>query len=192
MASPMYRQIAEDLRERIESGKLQSGQQLESELELRERYGASRNTVRDAIRSLISIGLVETRPGQGTFVVQKVDPFVTILSGEPTSGGLEGAAYLSEVSERKGKVSCSPVQVEVSEASGEVAAELWIAEGTQVISRHERRFIDGTPWSVQTSFYPMEFVDRGAERLRRPEYIEEGTVTYLAAALVSYLSPQGF
>jgi GntR family transcriptional regulator len=88
----MYRQIAEDLRERIESGKLQSGQQLESELELRERYGASRNTVRDAIRSLISIGLVETRPGQGTFVVQKVDPFVTILSGEPTSGGVSGHA----------------------------------------------------------------------------------------------------
>ena len=131
----------------------------------------------------MTFGLVETRPGQGTFVVQKVDPLVTILSGEPTSGGLEGAAYLSDVSERKGKVSCSPLQVEIQEASEEVAAELWMAEGTEVISRHERRFIDGTPWSMQTSFYPIEFAARGAERLRRPEYIEEGTVTYLAAAL---------
>ena len=184
MASPMYRQIAEDLRERIESGELQPGQQLQTEIELRERYGASRNTVRDAIRRLMTLGLVETRPGQGTFVVQKVDPFVTILSGDPTAGGgLEGADYLSEVSERNRKVSCSPLQVEIQEASGEVAAELWIAEGVEVISRHERRFIDGTPWSMQTSFYPIEFAVRGAERLRRPEYIEEGTVTYLAAAL---------
>jgi GntR family transcriptional regulator len=36
---------------------------------------------------------------------------------------------------------------------------------------------------MQTSFYPMEFADRGAERLRRAEYIEEGTATYLAATL---------
>jgi DNA-binding GntR family transcriptional regulator len=61
MSNPMYRQIAEDLRAQIESGKLRPGQQLRTELELREHYGASRNTVRDAIKWLISLGLVETR-----------------------------------------------------------------------------------------------------------------------------------
>jgi len=50
MANPMYRQIAEHLRAQIESGNLKPGQQLETELELRERYSASRNTVRDAIK----------------------------------------------------------------------------------------------------------------------------------------------
>jgi GntR family transcriptional regulator len=183
MASPLYRQIAEDLRERIESGKLQPGQQLQTELELRERYGASRNTVRDAIKWLSTRGLVETRPGQGTFVVQKIDPFVTILSGEPTAGGPEGAAYLSESSERNRKVSRSPLHVEIQKASRVIAAELGMAEGSEVISRHERRFIDGTPWSMQTSFYPMEFADRGAELLRHPEYIEEGAVRYLEATI---------
>ena len=68
MANPMYRQIAEDLRAQIESGDLQPGQQLRTELELREHYGASRNTVRDAIKWLTTLGLVETHPGQGTFV----------------------------------------------------------------------------------------------------------------------------
>ena len=183
MASPMYRQIAEDLRERIESGELQPGQQLQTELELRERYGASRNSVRDAIKWLITRGLVQTRPGQGTFVVQKIDPFVTMLSGEPTAGGPEGAAYQWESSDRKRDVTSSPLQVKIQEASREIAAQLGTADGTEVISRHERRFIDGTPWSMQTSFYPTEFADRGAERLRRPEYIEEGTVTYLRATL---------
>ena len=69
MPEPMYRQIAEDLRQRIESGELPQGSQLPTELELRDRYEASRNTVRDAVKWLMNLGLVETRPGQGTFVV---------------------------------------------------------------------------------------------------------------------------
>jgi GntR family transcriptional regulator len=181
----MYRQIAEDLREQIESGQPQPGQQLRTEIELREHYGASRNTVRYAIKWLITLGLVETRPGQGTFVVRKIDPFVTTLSGNPETGygGDEGASYLSEVSERDRKPSTSPIQVEIQQASGEVAAGLWIPVGTEVISRHQRRYIDGTPWSLQTSFYPVEFADRGAERLRSARNIDEGTVQYLADTL---------
>jgi GntR family transcriptional regulator len=52
MANPMYRQIAEDLRLRIDSGDLPPGEQPPTELRLRDRYNASRNTVRDAIKWL--------------------------------------------------------------------------------------------------------------------------------------------
>src|SRR5580704_2238206 len=95
MADPMYRQIADDLRRQIEAGELPPGAQLQTELELRERYNASRNTIRDAIRWLITRGLVETRPGQGTFVIERIVPFVTTLTGDPTtaSGG-EGNIYV--------------------------------------------------------------------------------------------------
>ena len=64
MADPMYRQIADDLRRQIESGELPPGAQLRTELELREEYNTSRNTVRDAIKWLITRGLVETRPAR--------------------------------------------------------------------------------------------------------------------------------
>jgi GntR family transcriptional regulator len=184
MANPMYRQIAEDLRAQIESGELGPGQQLRTEGELRDHYAASRNTVRDAIKWLTNLGLVETRPGQGTFVVEKIDPFVTTLTGEPSGAGRsEGAVYLSEVSEQNRIPSASPLQVEIQEATEDVASSLRIAEGIEVISRHEKRFIDGTPWSMQTSYYPVEFVDRGAWRLRSARDIEEGTVQYLADTL---------
>jgi GntR family transcriptional regulator len=184
MANPMYRQIAEDLREQIDSGALQPGAQLRTELELQAHYGASRNTVRDAIRWLTNLGLVESRPGQGTFVLEKIDPFVTTLTGEPSGpGASEGASYGSEVSKRNRKADVSPIQVEMQEASKDVAAGLGIHVGAEVVSRHERRYIDGTPWSMQTSYYPMEFVDRGAKRLRRTGNIEEGTVQYLADSL---------
>lgn len=184
MANPMYRQIAEDLRTQIESGRLKPRQQLQTEIELRERYGASRNTVRDAIKLLTTLGLVETRPGQGTFVVNKIDPFVTTLSGDPSRAGItEGASYLSEVTRRNRVAENSPIQLEIQQAPESIATGLWIPVGTEVISRHEKRFIDDTPWSMQTSYYPMEFIERGAGRLLSSQDISEGTTHYLRESI---------
>ena len=98
MAEPLYRQIADDLRRRIETGQLPPGAQLPAELALREQYQTSRNTVRDAVKWLITRGLVEIRPGQGTFVTEKITPFVTTLTGDPeTASGGEGASYQGEI-----------------------------------------------------------------------------------------------
>jgi GntR family transcriptional regulator len=189
MASPMYRQIAEDLRGQIESGVLKPGRQLRSEGEFKEHYGASRNTVRDAIKLLTTLGLVETRPGQGTFVVKKMDPFVTTLTDDPT-GGVERVTqygevdqYHSEVRDQQRIPAMTDPQVEILKASGIIAAQLAIPEGSHVISRHQRRYIDQTPWSLQTSFYPSRLAVQGAERLGVPEDIVGGTVKYLADTL---------
>jgi GntR family transcriptional regulator len=192
MANPMYRQIAEDLREQIESGRLQPGQQLRTEIELREHYSASRNTVRDAIKWLTTLGLVETRPGQGTFVVRKIHPYVTTLTadsrglgGEAVTryGEVEGAVEESEGGRQERILSSSDPQVEIQKASANVAAQLQIAEGSRVVSRHQKRYIDNTPWSLQTSFYPMDFVLKGADRLMDASDIEIGTVKYLVDTL---------
>jgi DNA-binding GntR family transcriptional regulator len=184
VANPMYRQIAEDLRAQIESGGLAPGQQLRTELELREKYNASRNTVRDAIKWLTNLGLVETKPGQGTFVVQKIDPFVTTLTGDPSGpGGGEQSAYLSEVGERDRRASVSRVQVEIQQPKQNISTMLGIPSDAEVISRHERRFIDDTPWAMQTSYYPVTFADQGAEGLRSAQNIKEGTVKYISDTL---------
>jgi len=186
MSSPMYRQIAEGLREQIESGGLEPGQQLRTELELREYYGASRNTVRDAIKLLTTLGLVETRAGQGTFVVRKIDPYITNLTANPKVPTLYGEVEDSAAGETEGKerllLSTDP-QVEIQKAAANIAARLNVAEGSQVVSRHQRRYIDGTPWSLQTSFYPMGFVLKGADKLILAEDIKIGTVKYLADTL---------
>ena len=182
MTDPMYRQIAEDLRQQIETGELAPGTQLRTELELREKYDASRNTVRDAIKWLITRGLVETRPGQGTFVVDEMIPFITTLTGEPrTASGGEGNTYLSEVTAQFRRPKDSPVRVEIQAADN--APELRLAADISVVSRHQQRYIDDTPWSLQTSFYPMSFVEQGAVRLLQASNIEQGTVEYLDSAL---------
>jgi GntR family transcriptional regulator len=184
-ADPMYRQIADDLRRQIEEGSLPRGAQLRTELELREKYKASRNTVRDAIKWLITRGLVETRPGQGTFVVERIVPFVTTLTGDPQTGfgGGEDDIYYMEVKATARVPTASKPRVEMQQATGTVATDLQVEENSQIVSRHQQRFIDGTPWSLQTSFYPMSLVEQGALRLIQATNIERGTVAYLAETL---------
>ena len=140
MADPIYLQIADDLRTLIESGKLKQGQQLETELELRERYNASRNTVRDALRRLTALGLIVTRPGKGTFVVEKIAPFVTTLTADPSSG--DSLVYRYQVSQHGRKPSLSGVQVEIQAGSHrlvalisrEAADELGLTAGLRAVA----------------------------------------------------------
>jgi GntR family transcriptional regulator len=183
MAEPMYRQIADDLRLKIESGELPQGEQLPTEIELMEQYDASRNTVRDAIKLLTTRSLVETRAGQGTFVVEKINPFVTTLTADPHTGrgGGEEGVYIAEVVASHRESEISDPRVEIQKADRAVAASLRIEEGDQVVSRHQQRFIDGLPWSLQTSFYPMTLVTQGATRLLEATDIFGGAVAYLAS-----------
>ena len=160
------------------------GSQLPTELDLREKYDASRNTVRDAVKWLMNRGLVETRPGQGTFVVGKIDPFVTPLStGVETGFGGENAAYASEVAARRRTPTVTAPRVEIQQAEGVVASELRVEHGSAVIRRHQQRYIDDTLWSLQTSFYPMRFLEQGATMLIQAQNIETGVVHYLEEKL---------
>ena len=63
-----YRDIAADLRTRVEGGEFTAGRLLPSESELSATYSASRVTIRKALEDLRSEGLVDSRQGFGWFV----------------------------------------------------------------------------------------------------------------------------
>jgi 8-oxo-dGTP pyrophosphatase MutT (NUDIX family)/DNA-binding transcriptional regulator YhcF (GntR family) len=65
---PKYRQIADDLRARIQAGEFPVDTQLPTKPELMSRYGAALGTIDSAIGVLRSLGLVETRQGSGMYV----------------------------------------------------------------------------------------------------------------------------
>jgi GntR family transcriptional regulator len=170
VVQPLYQQIADDLRQQIESGKLAPGAQLPVELELREQYDASRNTIRDAIKRLTSLGLVQRRPGQGTFVAHRINPFVTELT----------LRDLSSMAEANRRARWSQPKVEIQVSREDISGQLAIPAQAQVISRQQERYIDEIPWSLETSFYPMDFAMTGnAHRLLMAEDITGGTVHYL-------------
>lgn len=180
MPQPLYLQIADELEEQIRSGDLSPGSQLPTEDDLRDKYRASRNTIRDAIKRLVGQGLVETKPGQGTFVTTKVDPFVTVLTVAPGAVGVgEGVTYLSEVSAEHRRPYVTPPRIEVQAPPEVITRRLRVPSGTQIVCRHQERYIDDLAWSLQTSFYPMDFIARGASRLLMAEDIREGAVSYL-------------
>lgn len=59
----LYQRIVEQIEDTIARGELRPGQRLPSERELVEQFGASRSTVREALRVLESTGVVRSRPG---------------------------------------------------------------------------------------------------------------------------------
>jgi DNA-binding GntR family transcriptional regulator len=65
---PRYRQIARELRDEIETGRLTPGSALPSETELIAAHSVSRATVRRALAALESDDLISTHPGKGRYV----------------------------------------------------------------------------------------------------------------------------
>jgi DNA-binding GntR family transcriptional regulator len=90
---PLYQQLAQLIREQIESGVLQTGGPLESEPEIAERYRVSRGTVRQALDILVEERLLERIQGKGNFVaastpknVKRIGVIVPHLSDNLTLG----------------------------------------------------------------------------------------------------------
>lgn len=67
-ASTLAAQVADQLREQLASGRWPVDTRIPGELELAEMLQVSRNTIREALRALVHLGLLEARVGDGTYV----------------------------------------------------------------------------------------------------------------------------
>ncbi|MGH3782995.1 MAG: GntR family transcriptional regulator [Pseudonocardiaceae bacterium] len=68
---PAYQRVADDLRQAIAVGTYQPGDQLPTLAELTTRYGIAVMTARDALRQLVTEGLVISRQGKGAYVLRQ-------------------------------------------------------------------------------------------------------------------------
>jgi GntR family transcriptional regulator len=93
---PVYRQLAGILRDQIRAGELQPGAALPPEATLAQTYDVGRDTVRDALASLRSEGLVITTRGRGTFVREPATDLTVIRTG----AGTRVAARVATADER--------------------------------------------------------------------------------------------
>lgn len=76
-SQPRYQQIVEAIRNDIQGRKYKEGDQLPSEAELRETYGVSRHTIREALRALKERGYLESRQGAATRIARRDRPLYT-------------------------------------------------------------------------------------------------------------------
>lgn len=89
---PLYRQLHEQLANRILNGKLKGGDRLPSTREFAHDIGISRNVITEVYDQLYAEGFIETRRGSGTFVAKgiHIESFVEPdLSERPDSLELE-------------------------------------------------------------------------------------------------------
>lgn len=68
---PLYKQIEHFLRDDIDSGKYDDGSYLPREEQLANKFGVSRNTVRQGISALVNEGVLKRTPGKGTVLAER-------------------------------------------------------------------------------------------------------------------------
>lgn len=61
-------QVRDGITAMIRAGQLQNGDKLPTETQLAAMFGVGRSSVREAVQSLVGLGIVEMRPGRGAFV----------------------------------------------------------------------------------------------------------------------------
>jgi GntR family transcriptional repressor for pyruvate dehydrogenase complex len=86
VAAPLTEAAIEQMRQLIATGQLVPGQRLPPEAELADSLGTSRNTVREAVRALVTARVLDVRRGDGTYV--------TSLRPELLLAGIGAAADL--------------------------------------------------------------------------------------------------
>ena len=145
--TPLYQQLARNLRGHIVSGSLKEGNTLPSERALTEMTGMSRITVRKGIDELIQEGLLFRKQGSGTFVAKRIKAPVSELTGfsdDAKSRG-EAPAVIWMI-----KTYASPTEEE--------AAALKIAPSTQVVRLGRVRLCGGEPLAIEHAVVPAEFL----------------------------------
>lgn len=93
--------IVEQLVEHIQSGTLQPGDKLPSERQLIQMLGVGRSSVREALQGLVMMGLVEVRPGHGSYVKSNLHSFIPDLSKPDLSDNLQREMRLQLIEARR-------------------------------------------------------------------------------------------
>ncbi|MCX8282389.1 FadR/GntR family transcriptional regulator [Phyllobacterium sp. 0TCS1.6C] len=85
----LYRQVADQIRQRIEGGAFSVGERLPGERELAEELSVSRPTVREALIALEVEGLIHIRMGSGIYVARQTRDRPLSLHSEELEGPFE-------------------------------------------------------------------------------------------------------
>ncbi|WP_413627621.1 GntR family transcriptional regulator [Fructilactobacillus vespulae] len=141
MALPVYIQIHNDMKQKIESGNWKLGEKIPSERKLSEMYQVSRMTLRQSVQSLIDEGLLRRAVGSGTFVTsQKVQEHIS------------GISSFTETMEADGKIpSSKTLSYKIIEPNFKEAQALNLTNNERVLRMERVRFGDDQPICLEVT-----------------------------------------
>ncbi|MGC5616382.1 GntR family transcriptional regulator [Georgenia sp. Z1491] len=146
---PMYVQLTNILREKIEAGEWQSNEKIPSENELNRLYGISRMTARQVLAQLVNEGLLFRVQGKGTFVAPS-----KIATRSPSYKGIR------EQLEQMGyTTSTRLLSEELVVADRHLAERLALPDGAPVHKIRRLRTVDDEPISLHESYIPQRLAE---------------------------------
>jgi GntR family transcriptional regulator len=149
---PLYYQLETSLRDRLLSGELVEGDLFPSEQAIGKQYGVSRMTVRQALSSMVTDGLISRHPGRGTFVTKK-EPGKAVHKSE---GALEDAIFKGFGYVYDTKVN----QFATVRLRKSIAEKLKVDQGTEALKIERVRLFEGEPIAFISNFLPMDIGQR--------------------------------
>ncbi|MFE7113204.1 GntR family transcriptional regulator [Streptomyces sp. NPDC057575] len=176
--------IADDLRTQIKSGALRPGDVLPTSRELAEHYSVTLKTVGAGIDVLKGEGLVIGEQG-GRRRVRANRPIVWNLTKFERGQRRDSAAGddWSTAIRDAGRDPEQHVTVRRQAADPQIAAWLQVAAGTEVVQRVRLRTVDGQPYQLATSSFPMSIAEG-------TPLLEEGDVSMPGGILAAIGHPQ--
>jgi GntR family transcriptional regulator len=174
---PDARQIADDLRARINDGEFGPGARLPGEPALVRDYGVAKMTASGALKLLVAEGVAVSRPGSGTYV-REFKPIVRDatkrLSRDQWAAGK--SIWSADVGERP--MTVADLEVYETDAPRWVARILGLEEDARVVVRSRRFLVDDEPVQKAVSYLPADLV-RGS-RIAEQDSGPGGTYKRLA------------
>ncbi|MGC5888575.1 GntR family transcriptional regulator [Enterobacter roggenkampii] len=158
---PMYRQIADALREKISAGELKPGDALPTESSLQEAFNVSRVTVRQALKLLTEEQIVESIQGSGTYVKEeRVNYDIYQLTG-----------FYEKLADRNVDTHSEVSTFEVLKADAKLAEKLNLSHDDKVWHVKRVRFIKQKPVNLEETWMPLAlFPDLTWEVMENSKY----------------------
>lgn len=159
VATPMYQRIANQLRQRILEGQYGPEDLLPSEKQLVAEFGIVRETARSAVNVLVQEGLITIRRGVGAYVRMR-KPMVFRPQAEfEVAPSAEMDRFMAQIT-AEGRTPTQSIKVEVlapAQVPGYVLEHLKPANDVVVLRKRERS-IDGEPWNINDTYFPLDIV----------------------------------
>lgn len=143
---PLYQQVADDIKHRIETSEYVAGQMIPSETKLCEMYQVSRITVRNAISMLVEEEILVKRHGKGTFVQNNKIP----------SDLLNFSGFTTTWKKKDIKTYTHVISITKQNASKKIAQKLQIPEDTAIIYLKRLRYANDHAVILEHVYLPYE------------------------------------
>lgn len=141
---PLYYQIAEVMREKIDDDEWQPGDRVWSERDLMNQFQVSRNTAREALDVLVKEGLIYRLRGHGSFVAPR----------KMRHGLLSLTSFTETMLSRGLNPSSRLMAMELVIPPPRIAEHLQLDQGQKAFRIERLRLADGEPMALNVSYVP--------------------------------------